>query len=279
MLGQMVPDKTFADLKDLGRRSAKHFSGESAGAMWVNADGGVGIGMVSRVRDSALARAEMVKLLQLVSREARRVLTKSLPADLRRELKGLSVELKVRPGALRVAGARGDLVELDIRWPKLKGEAMRELQKTRQRIAKVLGPRLTLAMVGTKDVLLISAGKDHRQRMARMVAVAAGGGGGGGLEQTIASVAGSRKIVGLVYVPVASMAEQVMRLTEQLTTVPAQVKDVFQKLLPAPGHSVPISALVQASGPKMTVELNVSPDLMGMIAKGVMAAMTPHGGP
>jgi len=278
MLGQMVPDKTFNDLRDLGRRSAKHFTGESAGAMWVNADGGVGMGMASRVQDPALARAEMLKLLQLISGQVRRVLTQSLPAEVRRELKGLGVELKVRPGALRVAGAQGDLIELNIRWPKLKGQADKELQQTRKRLAKVLGPRLTLAMVGTKDVLLLTAGKDHRQRMTRMVAVASGG-GGRGLKQTIASIVGSRRIVGLVYVPVASMAEQVMRLAEQLTTVPAQVKDVFQKLLPPPGHSVPVSAVVQTSSPKMTVELNVSPDLMGMVAKGVMAAMTPRGGP
>ena len=86
-------------------------------------------------------------------------------------------------------------------------------------------------------------------------------------------------IAGLVYVPVASLAEQGMRLTEQLTEVPTPVKDMFQKLLPPPGSSVPVSAVVQVAGPKLTLELNVSPGLLGMIAKGALAAFTGRAAP
>ena len=146
---------------------------------------------------------------------------------------------------------------------------------------KALGRRISLALVTTGDVMLLAMGKDYRKRMAQMVAIAKGG-AKTGLEQTVAGIVGSRKITGCLYVPVASMAEQVMRLVERLTTVPPRVKQMFQTILPPPGKTVPLTALVRVDGPKLTVDLELSSEVVGMIARATMAAFRPRqlgGGP
>ena len=279
MVQGVVPAATMTRLQELAKKGVQHFSGESAGAMWVNADGSIGGCSIARVKDAAAAQASTVQLLQLLSAELRRLFTKGLPAKVRQELKGASLGLRVRPGALRVAGVRGALVELEIKWPRLKdADARKRMGELRRKLGKVLGPRgLTLALAGTGDLLMMVVGKDHRKRLANLLATAKGG-KGSSMEQTVAGIVGSRRIVALVYAPIATLAEQVMRLTEQLTTVPAQVKDVFQKVLPPPGKTVPISAVVQATGPKLTVEIEASPELVGMITRGVVSGMSTFGG-
>jgi hypothetical protein len=272
----LVKDSALTDIRDLARKSVKFFSGESAGALWVNADGSLGIASVARMKSAAEGRVMMTQLLLAISRELRRILTTGLPPNVKKELKGFMLDLRVRKNGLRVAGARGDLVQLDIRWPRLKNaHARKKLQEARNRLTKVLGRRPTLGIVAVKDVILFAVGKDYRRRLAKMVAIAKGG-PGTGMGKVVAGVAGNRRVVALVHVPAASLAEQVMRLLEQVTKVPQRAKDLFQKLLPPPGKKVPVSALVQASGRKMTVELDLSAEFVGMMTRMVLAGMTPH---
>ena len=272
----VVQDSALTELRDLARKSVKHLSGESAGAMWVNADGSLGVATVAKMRSAAEGRVMTVQLLQAVARELKHVFEKGLPPGVKKELKGFRINLQVRKNALRVAGLRGDVVQLDIRWPRLKDAAARKrLQDVRKRMAKVLGRRPTLGLVAVKDVMLVAVGKDHRKRLTKMVAIARGG-AGTGMEKVVSSVAGNRPVVALVHVPAASLAEQTMRLVEVVTKVPQQAKDMFQKLLPPPGKKVPVSAVVRASGRKMTVELDLSAEFVGMMTRMVLASMTPR---
>ena len=58
-----------------------------------------------------------------------------------------------------------------------------------------------------------------------------------------------------------------MRVADQLTTVPADVRDAINKVLPGPGRNVPLSALMHKAGDTLFWELSVSPDLLASLAK------------
>lgn len=281
LLATVVQQETLQKAREAARESVKHFTGESAGAAWVTTDGGLGLASVSRVRDADAARAAMLQLLGLLADEVNRLMAKALPPKVQKELQGFKLTLRVRKGALALAGVRGDLVDVNLRWPRLKDpEQRKQLAKLRKGLTRVLGPRIALALVTTGDAMLLTMGKDHRKRMAQLVAIAKGG-AKTGMEQTFEGIVGSRKIIGCLYVPVASLAEQVMRLVERLTTVPPQVKQVFQQVLPPPGKAVPLTALVRVDGQKLVVDLDISAEVVGMIARSTMAALRPRqlGGP
>jgi hypothetical protein len=276
LLATVVQPDTVQKARDLARESMKHFTGESAGAAWVTADGGLGLASVSRVQEANAARAATLQLFTLLAQEVNRVMAKGLPPKLQKELQGFKLTLRVRKGALAVAGVRGDLLDVNLRWPRLKDpEQRKQLAKLRKGLTRVLGPRISVALVTTGDAMLLTMGKDHRKRMAQLVAIAKGG-AKTGMERTFEGIVGSRKITGCLYVPVASLAEQVMRLAERLTTVPPQVKQVFQKVLPPPGKTVPVTALVRVDGPKLVVDFDVSAEVVGMIARSTMAAFQPR---
>ncbi len=80
-----------------------------------------------------------------------------------------------------------------------------------------------------------------------------------------------------IYVPVASLAEQVMRLVNEIYPVPAKIKDAFHKILPGPGKDVPIAGISQVYGSRLALNLQISPDLVGMIAKTALVAMRSSG--
>lgn len=269
----LVPEATLQKLRDLVVETYKHFPGEGAAGIWVNADGGFGAGGAARVTDAPKARATWLKAIKLMAKEVNRVATK-LPPEIKNQLNGASLKLRVRPGGLRVAGARGDLVELSIVWPRPKNrEARKEIAKIKKRVTKVLGRRLTLAVAFVNDTVLLTLGKDHRRRIAKMVAIAKGG-PGTGVEKKVQSYAAGKRIVDLVHVPVAVLAEQVMRLVDQLTTVPARVKQAFHNILPGPGKSVPATAVLHVEGQRLLLEADISPEVVGMIAKAGIAAFS-----
>jgi len=274
----VVPSATMTRLRGLLVENARTYSGELASGVWVNADGAVGMGGAARVADAARARATGLKLGQMIVAEVNRVMRKGLPPAVKRDLQGLDLRAKLRPGGLRVAGARADLLELSVTWPRPKERAARkELAEIKKRVTRVLGRKLTLAVVYKGDVALWAAGKDHRKRLAAMLA-AAKGGAGSGTEKTVRPLVAGKQVVDHVYMPVATFAEQAMRLADRLTAVPTQVKDMFHKIMPGPGKTVPASATLHVSGRRLLLDAEVSPDLIGMLAKAGMAFFKMRGG-
>ena len=274
----VVPAATLAKLRGLLADNARTFSGELATGLWVNADGAVGVGGAARVKDAAAARATGLKLGRMMAQELDRVMRTGLPPALKRELQGLALRLKLRPGGLRIAGARADLLELSVTWPRPKARAARkELAELKKRVTQVLGRKLTVAVVYQGDVALWAAGKDHRKRLAAMLAATKGS--GGGVEKLVQPHVSGKQIVDHLYVPVATLAEQGMRLAERLVSVPTQIKDMFRKVMPASGKTVPVAATLHLSGSRLLLDAEVSPDLVGMLAKAGLSLFMRGGRP
>ncbi len=271
--------KGYIELKMLERwreafgRYLHHLSGESSVAMWINADGGLGLGWASRLTDSKMAGRVMHDIMTMLSKDLKQLIPKALPKFIRDELPGLGLRLKVRPGALRVGGIKGDLYELVIKWPRLKDKAQRkELAQVRKKIAKVIGRRFVVATAIVGDVGFMTMGKDHRQRLATMVALAKSG-KHTSIKGTLDQITGAKKSVFSLYSPLASLTEGSLRVVDQVATVPPMVKDVMHKAMPGPGKDVPLSMLMFVEGDRLILDSSVSAELVGMITRGVLQAV------
>ncbi len=271
--------KGYIDVKMLERwrealaRYLRHFSGESSTAMWINADGGMGVGSAAKLTDSKMAGRVMRDLMTMLSKDLKQLIPKALPKFIRDELPGLGLRLKVRPGALRMGGIKGDLYELVIKWPRLKDKAQRkELAQVRKKIAKVIGRRFVVATAIVGDVGFMAMGKDHRSRLAKMVALAKSG-KHTSMKGTLDQITGAKKSVFSLYSPLASLTEGVLRVVDQVATVPPMVKDVMHKVMPGSGKDVPLSMLVYMEKDQLFWDSSVSAELVGMITRGVLQAV------
>jgi hypothetical protein len=277
LLKGVVQEAALKQVKSIALESLKHYTGEAAGAFWVTGNGRLGAASIARVKNGTEARAALLRLFRVLGRELDRLLTKGLSPEILRELKGFRVSLRVRENGLRVAGLRGDRVDLNIRWPRLKEPKERKkLRELKKALAAVLGPRISIGMLTTGEVLIVGIGKDLAGRMARVVSVAKGG-QGSSMEQTVRTVAGGERLVALVYIPAAALAEQVMRLVERVVPVPAKVKGVFRKMMPKAGEAAPVSLKIRSDDTRLSLNLSVSTEVVGMISRAVAASMLPQG--
>ena len=257
------------------RNVSKALSGEMALGVWATSEGGVGAGGAVRVKDPKTARGELAKLMKVVGKDVGGLLKGlQLPA----ELKGLGIALQARANGLRVGGQSADLYELVIRWPRPPtAEGRRKLDELKKGLAKVLGPKLVVAFTASGETGLFALGKDHRKRMGELLS-AAKGGAGSGMDKAVRAHVGGRKLVVFAYSPLASVVEGALRVAGQLTTVPADVRDAIAKALPA-GKDIPLAASMHREGQQASWDLSISPDVIGVIAKGMMLAFMPRATP
>lgn len=262
------------------RRAIKHFSGEGAAALWATQDGGLGMGGATRWRDGKAGQVEIRKWMRFLSKElARLQKLKPVRAFIKKELPGFKLSLKIKEKSVRAAGIKGDRYELGIRWPKLKNKKDRKmLDKIKKGVAKVLGRKFTMAYVTVGDTMLWTAGKDYRQRLAAMVPIARGG-KGSGMDKTIQPFVAGKKIVGMAYSSVASLMEQSLRVAHKVTTIPAKVKNLLGKVMPGPDKDVPVMGLVHLQGSSVFWEGQISTEVVGMIVRGAMEALTMRSAP
>jgi hypothetical protein len=274
---RVVAQLQLGQWRDLLRRVAKHFSGESAWALWATPAGGITMGGAARMRGEGVGQAAMRELMQFVAKELVRLQTKVLRKPLRKELPGFKITLKVRKGRLRVAGLKGDLVELSIRWPRVKGKEQRKaMAKFKRGWNKVMGRKFLLGYVQTGSVVVWAAGKGSRKAMARLVA-AARGKKELGMEQTVTQYTTGKKVVTFFYSPLRNLLDQALKVADQVTTLSPRFKEVAARVLPGPDHPVPVVSLIHVKEPSIIWRTQISGDLVGMIVRGVVAGMQSQG--
>lgn len=272
----------------------KQLGPESAAALWVSGGGGIGMGAALKVKDAKGAQAELAKLTASLGKDLKKIVEKATEAKLARVLavvdpkqrKKLEAQarselpipsLRVKRGAARLAGLSVDVHELAIAWPKLKGADAKKVAELRKKVEKVIGLPFTIGFAATGETGVLAMGKDWKKRLAELCATAKGGAGSAAVEKSLAAVAGGKPIAFLGHADLSAIVEGGMRVADQLTTVPSDVRDQVNKLLP--GKEVPISTLVYKQAEALHVELRTSADLFGMLTKaGMLLFMARAGG-
>jgi hypothetical protein len=298
LLGVLLRDageeKLIGALREGLTSIARQLGSESAAALWVNGNGGVGMGGAVKVKDPKAAQAEMSKLFGRLAKDLKRIVDKALwakteralagadpaqrkklEAAARRELPGLT--LKVKRGGAKLAGVTIDLYELGVVWPQLKGaEEKKKLAEIKKKVDKVIGLPFTIGFGATGEVGVMAMGKDWRKRLGELCAAAKGGPGSVAVEKNLAAVAGGKPIVMLIQADLTSIVESSMRVADQLTAVPSDLRDQVNKLLP--GKEVPVSTLIYREGDAFTVELRAPAEVFGMLTKAGMALFMARAG-
>jgi hypothetical protein len=272
----------------------KQLGGESAAAIWVSGNGGIGLGGALKVKDAKAAQAELAKLTASLGKELKRIVEKATEAKLARALtlvdpaqrKKLEAaarrempvpSLRVKRGGAKLAGVTVDVYELGIAWPKLRGEEAKRVAELRKKVDKVIGLPFTIGFGAVGEVGVIAMGKEWKKRLSELCATAKGGAGAAAVEKNLAAVAGGKRVALLAHADVTALIEGGMRVADQLATVPSDVRDQVNKILP--GKEVPISALVYKEGESLHAELRTSADLFGMLTKaGLVLFMARAGG-
>jgi hypothetical protein len=261
---ELIDGAALDKIKDAILTAASQFGGESAGGLWVTSDGGIGVGGAVSVKNAAAAQKQIAALMKIASKTIAQLL-----AAVQKKAPGkMKLALNVRPGGLAVGGLKADLYELAITWPKLKDKA-EQVGMIKKGLTKLFGPKPTFAFVATGETGLMAFGKDYKKRLGELVAIAKGGTGTAS-EKTMRELAAGRSPAMLVHTPIASVVEGAMRVADQLTTVPADVRDAINKVLPGPGKTLPVTALMHKAGDALFWELSVSPDLFATLAKAMV---------
>jgi hypothetical protein len=270
-LGDAFDEASLKRLREALAASSRQFGGEAATGFWVNGDGGIGAGGAMAVKDAAAAQKQLARLVQLAGKELARLMEKGLDKGAPSALKGFRLSIGVRPRALPVGGLKADLYELAIRWPRPPRDpvARRKIEETRRAIAKLLGPRPSLAFVATGELGLVAFGKDFKKRLTELVAIARGGPGSAQARRASELCAGRRPAL-LVHMPLTSVVEGALRAIDQVTPVPQRVRElVTQQVLPGPGKDIPVTALMHKDGTSLYWELQISADLVATLARVV----------
>lgn len=269
-----IDPKLVAEMTELAKNAVKHYTGEAAGSFWVGQDGALGFAGVNRVKDPKAAHEAMVAWAKFLARAAAELQNKTFKKQIRKHLPGFKVAVRMKQGALRLGKHRGDIMEIGINWPRLKGKDDREkLDQVKKGMAKLLGRKVTLAWVTTGDVTLSAMGKDYKKKLAEMLRAVEGGKAGSAAAK-IKALSGDKKVIAVVHTQAETLAEQVMRAVSQVTTVPADVREMINKVLPGPNTEVPLSAVVYLDGNEVVWENSISANVVGMIGRGVMHAMS-----
>jgi 3'-phosphoadenosine 5'-phosphosulfate sulfotransferase len=269
MVGVAVKQETLDKARQLSLASVKSFSGESAGGFWIDGNGGFNMTAATKLSEPKGAQAKMRRVLQLLARETNAYMRDKMSPELKKELQGAKLTLRVRAGAVRVAGVRGDVLEIIPTWPRVKTKAEREeLNEVKRGLGVLLGRRISLAYATHGDVMLFALGKSYRKQMNRLVQVARGK-EVPSLKEVVNEEVGQRPIVSFLYMPVATTLEQSMRAADRVTQIPARLKDAFQKIIPParPGQDIPITGRLVAKAPRLTWEMDIAPELVGLAVK------------
>ena len=273
-LAGKLDKKTFKSWRDILAKSMKHVTGVDAAGVWVSSDGAIGMSGASQVTNVKAVRADMMAVMKFLGKELKRFQAKVFKKELKKILPGFKVALKARPNALRVGGAKGDLYEISWKWPKFKDKRKKEeIKKVKKIVEKLMGKKLVIGAVFEKDAYLMAFGKGYKKRLAEMVAVAKGKKAGTGMEAKIKPYTAGRKIVMFVYSPIGELMTQTMRVVENVTAVPADVKDMVGKIMPSPDTEVPAVVMSYLDGATLGIETHVSTQVVGMITRGALHAM------
>lgn len=275
VLSEWIPVETIKGWRGAMQESIKHFAGTSAGGVYATADGGIGFAGANQVKDGKAAQEAMRKWVAFLSKEVKKLIDTQFRKEIDKVALGANISLKLRKNKLRVGGVKGDLFQIKIKWPRLKDKKEREaMAKVKKGMAKVIGKDVNMGMVVVDDVMLTTFGKDYKKRMGQLVAIAKGKKPDSELVKTLAPYTDGRDVYGVAYSQLEILAEQVLRVADKLTTIPPDVRDVMAKVMPGPNTTVPVAIVASQKGETLTFEGSVSANLVGMIARGAMHAMS-----
>ena len=269
ILEGVIDPKVISTWTDLAKQNAKHYTGETAGAMWATADGGLGLASVSKVKDGKAARQAMATWVKMLAKEVKRLQAKVFKKQIRKELPGMKVDIRFKKNALRAGKIKGDVVELSVRWPKMKNKVEKEqLDKAKKAFRALLGKKLQFGFAVVNDTAVMVMGKNFKKQAATIVGLVAGN-KGTGMAAKMAPYVHGKKVMAAVYMPLESMVEQVMRVVSQVTPIEPKVKQMINQVMPPANVQVPAATVMHIDGNKAHWETNVSSNLVGMIARGV----------
>ena len=275
VLKQWVPKETIEGWRSAARKSIKHYAGVGAGAMWANADGSVGFASASKLRDSKAAQDATREWVSFLGKEVERLMSKTFKKEIQKALPGFKVAIKVKKNGLKVGGVKGDLFQVKFKWPRLKSKKEAEMMaKVKKGLAKVIGKDLTMGYVIVDETALMTFGKDYKQRMKALVAIAKSKSKGSDMVSKLKPYTDGRDIIMAIYAPLETLAEQVLRVADKVTTIPPEIRDAMAKVMPPPNTSVPVALVAHQKGETVSFETSISANLVGMIARGAMHAMT-----
>jgi hypothetical protein len=275
-LKEFLDEKVLDAFKTSFEKLLALVEGETAFALEVGDKGGVNIVGAMKSKDAPKARAEMAAMLQLLSKEMNRVIAKVL-VKAKKQAPGFNLKLAVKPGGFTGGGAKGDLFELVISYPKLKDkDKAKKVDEVKKAITKLMGPRFTVAYASAGDAVLFAMGKDYAKRLTEALAAAKGG---GPIEKAFADLVGKRRMSFAVHVPLATLAEGILRAVEQVTPVPEEVKSIIKDAMPAPGKDLPATFVHYVDSPKLAYDLSISSDLITALGRAGMSLYSKRGQP
>ena len=275
VLKQWVPAATIESWRDAARKSIKHYAGVGAGGMWANADGSFGFASASKLRDSAGAKAAIREWMAFLGKEVERLMGKTFKKEIQKALPGFKLSIKVKKDGLRVGGAKGDLIQIKFKMPRVKDkEQAKVMAKIKKGLLKVIGKDLTMGYIIVDDTALMTFGKDYKKRMGALVAIAKKKAKGSDMAAKLKPYTDGRDIIMVVYSPLETLAEQILRVADKVTTIPPEIRDAMTKVMPPPNTTVPVAFVSHHKGETVSFETSISANLVGMIARGAMHAMT-----
>jgi len=274
-LKQWIPAGTIEGWGSAARKSIKHYAGVGVGSLWVNANGSIGFASASKLRDGEAARAAIREWMDFLSKEIKTLLGKTFKKEIQKALPGFKLAIQIKKNRLRVAGAKGDTISFKYRLPRMKDKKKaKTLKKIQKGMTKVLGRNPTMGYMVVGDTALMTFGKDYKKRMGQLVAVAKGKSKGSNLAAKLAQYTSGRDIIMVAYSPLSTLAEQVLRVADKVTTIEPRVRDMMAKVMPPPNTEVPLTFVSSHKGETLSFETSLSANIVGMIARGAMHAMT-----
>jgi len=275
VLTQWVPAETIKGWRGAMMESIKYYAGAGAGGMYATADGGIGFASATKLKDGKAAKLSTRKWMKFLASEVEKLINKSFRKEIDKVAKGAGLKIKVLKDKVRAGGAKGDLFQVKIKWPKLKDKKDREMMdKVKKGMVKLIGRDLNMAFVVVGDVGLMTFGKDYKKRMGQLVAIAKGKKPGSTLVKKLAPYTDGRDVFMVFYSPLETLAEQALRVADKVGKIPPDVRDVMAKVMPGPNTEVPMTFVASQKGETVTFEGSVSANLVGMIARGAMHAMS-----
>ena len=285
LLAAQLPVKLDAAMPDRWRSITAavldQLSGEQATAFFVDDDGSPGFVGAYRAK-GAKAREATLDALRALAKDFGAI---ARAAARQYDARGLRLEARIRPRALRVGGLSADVVEFAFGWPrvteKLAGAFNVSLDDGKAALARyakaaraLLGARPKLALVVAKDrggdpVLLVAGGK-HCDRHLKAALIRLEGRAEGALHAKLGAHQTLRGAVGLAFVPVGTLARQVHRALEAGELLEPRLLSTFKPLLPAAGQEAPFVSTFEVQNRQGAVRFTVAAEVVGLIAKAAL---------
>ncbi|MBW2735416.1 MAG: hypothetical protein JRH20_23780 [Deltaproteobacteria bacterium] len=211
------------------------------------------------------------KLLPLLIREN----VGSQDAALKKALKGLRISARYHVGRVKLDGAKGDLYELRVRWPKAKkGSALAEAKGA---FTKLFGKKATAGLAvlpqkGGKGLFVIAIAKDSKKAL-QVLATQVKSRQQTAISKRVQAMVGSTRQMGFGYLDVAAMVEHWTPLRALMgKKATAEDLQLIAKLLPRGGKDpAPLVISVSRDDRQVSVKANLSPKLVDLVARSVGA--------